>query len=652
MKLKSKILIPITLLIAASIIISTIISYTSVKKTIFNLSKEQLNAKVNSAQMRLNDRIEAIISEAEKLSQYKDVQKATKYKGLRSKVSKFFSEYITNRTYFEELILTDTGGKAIASNIEKTVNTLDVSRENYFELTRKGKISVSCVQKSLISGNPVFIIGVPVYMNKKIEGLILAVVDLKTIGDKYIKPLKVGKTGYGYLMSEKGLVICHPDKKKILSFDMASFDFVKKIIMKKTGFIEYIQAGNDMIVSFAPVKSTKWILALGVDLDELIAPAKAMRTILIIIGVLSIVILGAGIFVFIQTMVVKPVNEIGKSLKDIAKGEGDLTKRLDIISKDEIGELSIWFNSFIEKLESIIVDIKSNVIIVSSSSRNLSTLSSNMAKSAEDMTGKAKNLNQAADGMSLNMNSVAAAVEQATTNINMVSSAAEQLNGSITQIAENSDQGRNVTTNAVLKTQDASTKIDKLGKATKEISRVTQVIAEISEQTNLLALNATIEAARAGEAGKGFAVVASEIKDLAFQTAKATEDIKTSVQAIQTSTHESVEEIQAVSNVIEDVNQIVSNIADAVEQQSLTTGEIAENIIQASSGLSEINENIALTSQSAANIAEDVTQVAGSASDFSNISSEVDSNSKELSGLSKNLNNSIGGFKVSEKRSE
>lgn len=648
MKLKLKILIPIIAFIALSIIVSTLISYNSARTTISNLSKNQLSQAVSSAQMRVNDRIEALMSEAQKLGDSKDVQKATKYKGLRKKVNTQFADYISERTYFEELILTDAEGLAIASSLEKTIDSLNVSQSSFFDSAMKGEMIISGVQKSPNTGNPVFTICVPVMMGKTLQGLLLAVADIGSIGEKYVKRLKIGEAGFGYLVAPDGLVIYHPNYSEQLSKNIASSAYGKKIITQKAGVDEFSLDGSDRIVGFAQVASTKWLLAFEVELNELMAPARKMGKVLVLIGVISIAILAVVSFIFIQKFVISPVREIGSNLKEIAKGEGDLTKRLDITSKDEIGELSLWFNAFIEKLESLIRDLKANVVNVSDFSGNLSMLSTDMKGGAQDVKTKASSLTKDADDMSTIMSSVAAAVEQASTNINMVSAAAEQLNSSITQIAQNSEQSRTVTQTAVSQSAEASSKIDLLGKATEEISRMTSVISEISEQTNLLALNATIEAARAGEAGKGFAVVASEIKDLATQTAKATEDIKGRISAIKSSTNESVEEIRNVSKIIEEVNQLVANIADAVEQQSLTTGEIAENIIQASTGLGEVNENIAQTSVSAQNIADGVTSVSEAAEGFSEISSDVEANAQELSNLSANLDDTVKGFKVSE----
>lgn len=152
----------------------------------------------------------------------------------------------------------------------------------------------------------------------------------------------------------------------------------------------------------------------------------------------------------------------------------------------------------------------------------------------------------------------------------------------INEIAQNTEKANTITGEAVSEAKGASDNVDELGSAAQEISKVTETVTEISEQTNLLALNATIEAARAGDAGKGFAVVANEIKELARQTAEATQDIKRRIEGIQDSTSGTVTKIQQISKVINDVNDIVSTIASSVEEQSVTTKEIATNVAQAS----------------------------------------------------------------------
>lgn len=346
MKLTAKILIPLCLLITFSIILSTIISYKSVQKIVLQLSKEQLEEKANSIKTRLNDRIDEILTETQKLSQFKDIQKASKYKGLRTKASKFLVDYASQKEYFEQITLTDITGAVIASNLEKNVKALNKSNASYFQRALNGEINISKPIKSYFSDHPVFIIAVPVTMNKTITGTLLAWIDIKILGDKFIKTLKIGETGYAYLTDSKGLVLYHKNPKHVQSLNITKHDFGVEMIKQKNGFIQYTWEGKDKIASYVSLKKVEWILSAGINMNELLVPAKKMRNLVGLIGIITITIIAFGALFIIQTLVVKPVNVVSNNLKEIAKGEGDLTKRLKIVSKDEIGQLSNWFNSF------------------------------------------------------------------------------------------------------------------------------------------------------------------------------------------------------------------------------------------------------------------------------------------------------------------
>ncbi|MBF0258227.1 MAG: methyl-accepting chemotaxis protein [Desulfamplus sp.] len=354
----------------------------------------------------------------------------------------------------------------------------------------------------------------------------------------------------------------------------------------------------------------------------------------------------------LHVIVTKPINTTVAMLKDIAEGEGDLTKRLTVKQKynDEIDELSGWFNIFVEKLQILIGNISSDTEVVDSSACDLSKISASMANGVVVLSERSQAVAAAAEEMSANMGSVAAACEEASTNINVVAAAAEEMTSTISEIAGNSEQARNITAEAVKKSSDAVARVNTLGQAAKDITRVTEVITDISGQTNLLALNATIEAARAGEAGKGFAVVANEIKELAKQTANATLEIKEKINNIQTSTQASVNEIGEISQVIGKVNDIVKNIATAIDEQSSATSEIAENISQASIGIQEVNHNVAQSSSVSEDIAKDIAEVNRYTSEISSSSSKLDSSSNDLSTLSSKLKSMVGKFKTGDKK--
>jgi methyl-accepting chemotaxis protein len=363
------------------------------------------------------------------------------------------------------------------------------------------------------------------------------------------------------------------------------------------------------------------------------------------IFILVVSVVSGGVIWITARSILSPIALTSAMIRDIAQGEGDLTQRLSV-SNDETGELATWFNAFVEKLQDIIGQVKTNIITINSSSGELSTLAGDLSTGSEDASSRSTTVAAAAEEMSANMNAVAAASEQASVNVNMVASATEEMSATVNEIADNTAKARTITEKAVSSTDRASGRVDKLGSAAREISKVTEVITEISEQTNLLALNATIEAARAGEAGKGFAVVANEIKELAKQTAGATQEIKSKIEDIQSSTDLTVTEIKEISTVINEVNEIVSTIASAVEEQSAATSEITANVAQAAQGIDEVNENVAQSSSVSGEIAGEIAAVSGVASQISQNSNDVNSQSSDLSRLAGQLSDLMNQFRV------
>jgi len=371
--------------------------------------------------------------------------------------------------------------------------------------------------------------------------------------------------------------------------------------------------------------------------------SKKSGSVFLIILTIAAVLVAVVLGLFISRYLTRGITALADVMKLIAKG--DLNQQVDISSKDELGELAKDTNAMTKNLKNIISRITSYSGNLTTSSADLSSLAASMSEGARNVTTKSESVAAAAEEMSTNMNSVAATSEEAATNINTVSIATDEINSSINEIAKNSETGNSITQEAVEKAKSATQKVNELGDAAREISKVTEVISEISEQTNLLALNATIEAARAGEAGKGFAVVASEIKQLALQTAGATNDIKTRIEGIQNSTSDTVREIEAVSKIIETVNEIVGTIAAAVEEQSATTKEISQNMGQASTGLQEVNENVAQSSSVSGEIAKDIGDVNTSSNDVLKDCELVNTNSSELKKLAKDLQELISQFK-------
>ncbi|MBU1168234.1 MAG: methyl-accepting chemotaxis protein [Proteobacteria bacterium] len=371
------------------------------------------------------------------------------------------------------------------------------------------------------------------------------------------------------------------------------------------------------------------------------------RTAFVLVGIILCGIFAGALLSFvISRSITVPVNNAVEGLRDIAEGEGDLTKMLTTDSRDELGELSKWFNLFLERIRNVVHDIMDNAKTLSMAAGELSNLSGQLSGGAGHMSTKCDTVSVAASGMNSRITSIAAAMEETSTGINMVATSAEEITATVSEIAKNSEKARAITREAVSISAITKGKIDALGKAAMSINSVTETITEISEQTNLLALNATIEAARAGEAGKGFAVVANEIKELAKQTAEATLEIKKRIKGIQESTGESVDDIEKITNVINEANEIVVSIAAAIEEQSVTMKEVASNISQASSGLLDMNENIAQGTEATSEIASDISDVNRSATEMAESSTMLNSSANDLTHMADTLMTLVSTFKI------
>lgn len=367
---------------------------------------------------------------------------------------------------------------------------------------------------------------------------------------------------------------------------------------------------------------------------------KVSMAIIIAISLLAGIVLA---FLTSRSITV-PLSKSVAFAKTIAKG--DFSQKLAIDRGDEVGQLVIALDEVVETLGGMFKDITTGVKTLASSSTDLASISQQLAQRAEDSSSRANAVAAAVEQMSVNTASVAASMEQTSANTQSVATATEEMTATISDIAGNSEKARAITEAAVNQSNKISEQMKGLGQAAIEIGKVTETITSISAQTKLLALNATIEAARAGAAGKGFAVVANEIKELAQQTAAATEDIKVKIDGIQSCTSVTVTDIEKITQVVREVNDIVSMIAAAIEEQSSVTRDIAGNITQASEGVREANERVSQTSSVSQSIAQDVAGVNQVASEISNNSGQVQVSAGRLSDLAEQLKGMVTQFKV------
>ena len=278
--------------------------------------------------------------------------------------------------------------------------------------------------------------------------------------------------------------------------------------------------------------------------------------------------------------------------------------------------------------------------------------SEDFTRKAGIMKDAAVSVASAAEEMSVSSVSVASAAEESTTNIGVISTNTKEMISTINEIARNSERTRNIAAQAVQKVDRATEKVKSLENKAVKINKIIDVIQDIADQTKLLALNATIEAARAGEAGKGFAVVANEVKELARQTAEATEDIKNSVNDIQISTSDTAKEIMGINEIIAQVDENVASIATAVEEQNAVTKQISDGIAQAANGLEEVNQSIAKNAEAAGLVAQDIVKVSLSARQIEADSSTFGMNIDAVEEINKQLSTLMEAYQLPSDRAE
>ncbi|GAA4976201.1 methyl-accepting chemotaxis protein [Actinoplanes utahensis] len=309
----------------------------------------------------------------------------------------------------------------------------------------------------------------------------------------------------------------------------------------------------------------------------------------------------------IVTSITRPLLRVRGALEAMA--DGDLTVTADVTSGDEVGQMA-------RALDEAQSNMRTVVAQAASSARALAT-------AAEEMTSTAGDIADTALGSSSQTRQVSGTAASVSSNVGAVAAGAQEMAESIREIAVNTSRAAEVAGQAVQVARSTSEHIDKLGASSSEIASVVKAITAIAEQTNLLALNATIEAARAGEMGKGFAVVASEVKDLAQETARATEDITRRVTAIQSDTAGAVEAISEITSVIEQINTFQATIAAAVEEQTATTAEMNRGISAVADGAETIASGVEGLASAAERTTEGAAQSRQAITELSSMANEL-----------------------------
>lgn len=643
MGFKQKIYLSLTILLILGYSIFTVISYQGSKKIMKNSIEQNLSA--------------AARSNAEYVQEWMDV-KLQILDGTSMVISSGDIDNEKGLLVVLESAMKSTRAMAVFYGLEdgyfldgsgwNAPDDFDSRTRPWYKTTKNARGAViTDVYMDLAENKLVTSLAVPIEKSGAFDGVLAASIELTDFVAKTREMVLEG--GFFAFLDNHGLLIGHPDEKlvgKKFSEVYPEIQWLEKEIYgKERGIIEYKEKDTPKIMVFDTVAKTGWKTVAFVDRDfvysDIYAGLKRFAITSVVAIVVTILLMAYCLFVLF-----KPLNKLDAMIKDLAKGEGDLTKRVEIDGTDEIAQIGGNVNVFIEKIQNIIKKFVGNTENVDTTSHLLTDMATSLSSGSQEMTGRFDSVARESQNMEQNMTHVAEAMEKSTANISMVAGSVEEMNSTVAQIAENIERAVATSHSGVQQAKDTAEKMMELDQSAKAIGTVTETITEISEKTNLLALNATIEAARAGEAGKSFAIVANEIKELAQQTAQATGNIKGQIEDIQRTSTSSIQSIGEILEIIDNVNEEINLISTAVDEQAVASRSIADNIAQASIQLNEVNENVSIGSTVSGTINEEISQVTKVSDKIATTSGDLTSHAGRLRELSSELKTVLDTFQV------
>ncbi|WP_432663603.1 methyl-accepting chemotaxis protein [Wukongibacter baidiensis] len=660
--LKMKLITMFFIFISVPIIVLGIFSYTKTSNSMQQMTEEELRDVTTQTAELIDQTVNSVskyvglLSHNENLAQAADGDEL-----LRNEAFKYLSDVQKeNSSEIEMLVVTDNKARGIITNGKKSAN-IDLSSRAYVKEALKGKASQSDVIISKASNKPVVAVAYPLKLNNRIVGTVIGTIDFQTISKQAAK-VKVGDNGYAYMLNKDGVFVYHPNKDKIMNENLGDTDntelkaLVERMKSGEPGEGYYTYEGIYKFTRFVPVND--WVVAVTANYEEYMAPAFAIRKSTIIIALFSMAVAMMAAYFMTTRNIIRPIRILEGLM--IKAGEGDLTVKSTINTKDEIETLGENFNEMINHQSEIIAHVRKGSQELAAASEELAASSEQISASTEQIANTTAEVASDADTQNNLVIETSKVLVELSSLIQIAQSRANtaKINSDETMsVAKEGRKNVNRTIEAIENISEVSSETGNILKVLNELSNkvsgIISTINNISDQTNLLALNAAIEAARAGEHGKGFTVVADEVRKLSEQTGMEANEISSLINEMVIQINKAVESMNSGRKVVEN-GVIVANetdksfisIIEAVEQISkdierivdVTKDEVAnsDQIVKLIDSVATITETTAASSE----------EVAATTEEQSSIIQNLASTSEETSAMANSLNELVEKFKI------